>query len=283
MRVIRPLGFEYWSNMSEEKMSNARAERYSSLERAWKLYKNDGDLESRDFIIKSYTPLVESTARRIYAKRPWIFDFEDLKQAGMIGLVNAVERYDPERGILFGTYAPMRIVGSIYDEINSMDWTPRAMRQKIRKTILAIQKIEGAGSGTPSQERVAEEAGISKEDVNIAMQHASMTHVSAMDNATVSSLENNSAGTKFVSSASAIYADMNLATEQIHQKMEIARALAQVCTEEEIDVLLLHFYEEKTLKQVGEALGFSSSKVSSLKRSALDKLSKTLRKEDWTL
>src|SRR5690606_734523 len=102
--------------MTEETKSSALEKHYSSLDSAWKRYKENNDLEARDFIIKSYTPLVEGTARRIFAKRPWIFDLEDLKQAGMIGLVNAVERYDPERGILFGTYAPMRIVGSIYDE-----------------------------------------------------------------------------------------------------------------------------------------------------------------------
>lgn len=146
--------------MPEEKDQSALEAHYSSLDRAWKEYKEHGSIEARDFIINAYTPLVESTARRIFQKKPWIFEFQDLKQAGMIGLVNAVERYDPSRGILFGTYAPRRIIGSIYDEINSMDWTPRAMRQKIRKTLLAVQKFENDGAEAPTPAQVAESAGI---------------------------------------------------------------------------------------------------------------------------
>lgn len=266
--------------MTEENRQSAQEAHYSSLDRAWKRYKEDNDLKARDFIIESYIPLVKGTARKIHTKRPWIFDLADLEQAGMIGLVNAVERFDPERKILFGTFANMRIVGSIYDEINSMDWTPRAMRQRIRKTLLAIQKIEKAGNTSPSTEQVADTAGISQEDVSIALQHAPMTHVSAMDHDTVGALESNM-GARFVSSASAAAADMNTKVDNIHQRMEIARLLKQFCTRDEASVLILHFFEEKTLKQVGETLGFSSSKVSSLKRKALNKLATVIDKNDW--
>lgn len=268
--------------MPEEKDQSALEAHYSSLDRAWKEYKEHGSIEARDFIINAYTPLVESTARRIFQKKPWIFEFQDLKQAGMIGLVNAVERYDPSRGILFGTYAPRRIIGSIYDEINSMDWTPRAMRQKIRKTLLAVQKFENDGAEAPTPAQVAESAGIPEQDVAIAMKHASRTHIGAVDQETVTALEGSS-GARFLSFSHNSENDMSKATERIHQKLELHKALTLVCTDEEVNVLLLHFYEEKTLKQVGEELGFSSSKVSSLKRSALDKLSEVLDKEDWSL
>ena len=267
--------------MVTESDLDAEAAHYSSLDEAWKRYKQQGDLKAKEFIIIAYKPMVESSARRIYAKKPWIFDLADLKQAGMIGLIHAVERYDPERGIKFGTYAPRRVSGAILDEVNSVDWTPRGVRQKIRKTVLALQEFSSKGNNSPSNEEIAKKAGIEPGEVYTARKNAPKTHVGNVDSHMVHTLEQGAIA-QYTSVSKTPETDTQLAIDRVDQRVEIAKALGN-CTEEETQVILMHFYDGKTLKQIGEELGFSSSKISSIKKSALTKLYNLMDKDDWDL
>lgn len=254
---------------------------YDNLTQAWKDYKNEGSATAKEFIISSYTPLVESIARKFSLKRPWIFEFNDLRQAGMLGLLDAVERFDLGMDTAFGTYARIRITGSIIDEINSVDWTPRAMRQKIRKALIASQQLESAGNHNPSEEEIAEQAGLSIEDVATGLTHSQKTHVSAIDNTTVTILEGISSPSNYTSFAKGNASDANKAIEHAHQRVELDRALEELCTIEQQQVLRLHFFEERTLKEVGEILGFSASKASSLKKSGIKALGAAFHPDDW--
>lgn len=266
----------YQNDMSSES-------HYASLNAAWENYKKRGDRVARDFIIISYAPLVERIASRAYKKKPWIFDLNDLRQAGFLGLMEAVEKFDPSRNILFSTFAPRRIQGAIYDEINSMDWTPRSVREKIRSVIRATETHYGENQHRPSLEELAEISGLSKENVEIALNYAPKTYVGNIDNASVVDYESGKITglVGFVAGAKEKGDNVEGIVDKTSTRQIFLDQISELCTDEEAQVLLLHFYDEKNLKDIAVLMGCSASKVSHLRKSALRKLKQSNSVEDF--
>src|SRR3954469_18572452 len=126
----------------------------------WLEYRRTRDKALRDRLIVNYSPLVKYVAGRLGSGLPAHVDEADLVSYGLLGLMSAIDRYDPERDIKFETYAIARIRGSIIDELRTLDWVPRSVRSRAREIERAIRKLESVNGRAPSDEQIADEVGI---------------------------------------------------------------------------------------------------------------------------
>ena len=131
-----------------------------AIEEVWQKYRLSRDKALRDRLILNYAPLVKYVAGRISTSLPAHVDEGDLVSYGLLGLIGAIERYDPGREIKFETYAISRIKGSIIDELRSLDWVPRSVRSRAREIERAMLELENRFKRPPSDEEVANEIGI---------------------------------------------------------------------------------------------------------------------------
>src|SRR3712207_120595 len=132
----------------------------------WRQYKTTGDQALRDRLILTYAPLVKYVAGRLGSGLPAHVDEGDLVSYGLLGLIGAIERYDPDRDVKFETYAIARIKGSIIDELRAMDWVPRSVRARARDIERAIAELEAKLGRAPSDEEISSKLGITQEELD---------------------------------------------------------------------------------------------------------------------
>ncbi len=131
----------------------------------WRRYKGEGDASARERLVVAYSPLVKFVAGRLGAGLPSHVDDADLISYGLMGLIGAIERFEPERGIKFETFAMTRIRGAIIDELRSLDWVPRSVRARAREIEAAQAKLEHELQRAPSEEELAAKLGIGEEEL----------------------------------------------------------------------------------------------------------------------
>src|ERR671937_518812 len=136
----------------------------TELRELWARYKKKRDEKAREQLVLAYSPLVKFVAGRMSSGLPAHIEESDLISYGLLGLIGAIERFDPDREIKFETFAVARIKGSIIDELRSLDWVPRSVRAKAREIEAAHAKLERTLGRTPTDEEVANELGVSVED-----------------------------------------------------------------------------------------------------------------------
>src|SRR5215218_10478641 len=146
----------------------------------WQEFKRTGDRGLRDRLILTYAPLVKYVAGRLGSGLPAHVDEGDLVSYGLLGLIGAIERYDPDREIKFETYAISRIKGQIIDELRGMDWVPRSVRSRAREIEKVHNRLEHRLRRTPTDEEIAEEMGISVEEFQEALLRISNSTVVAL-------------------------------------------------------------------------------------------------------
>ena len=147
----------------------------------WRSYRKSGDAGMRDRLILTYAPLVKFVAGRISSGLPSHVDENDLVSYGLLGLIGAIERYDPDRDVKFETYAIARIKGSIIDELRAMDWVPRSVRSRAREIERAIAKLEAELHRSPTDEEIAEKLGIELEELDQSLLDISRSSIAALD------------------------------------------------------------------------------------------------------
>src|SRR5512145_3527359 len=140
-------------------------ERQDDTQKLWREYKRTGDQALRDRLILTYAPLVKYVAGRLGSGLPAHVDEGDLVSYGLLGLIGAIERYDPDREIKFETYAIARIKGAIIDELRALDWVPRSVRARARDIERAIATLEAKLHRPPSDEEIAKQVGITVEEL----------------------------------------------------------------------------------------------------------------------
>ena len=147
----------------------------------WQEYKRTRDQLLRDRLILTYAPLVKYVAGRLGSGLPAHVDEGDLVSYGLLGLIGAIERFDPDRDIKFETYAIARIKGSIIDELRSMDWVPRSVRARARDIERAIAALESKLTRAPTDEEIAEKLGITEEEFQESLLEISRSSIAALD------------------------------------------------------------------------------------------------------
>ena len=147
----------------------------------WAEYKSNGTVDARERLILNYAPLVKFVAGRVASGLPQSVDQSDLVSYGIFGLIDAIDKFEPERGWKFETYAISRIKGAIIDELRSIDWVPRSVRTKAREVERAYSKLEGELHRTPEESEVAAEMGISQDDLATTLSQISYVGIVALD------------------------------------------------------------------------------------------------------
>ena len=240
------------------------------MQRVWLEYRRTKDQKLRDRLILTYAPLVKYVAGRLGSGLPAHVDDEDLASYGLLGLIGAIERFDPSREIKFETYAMGRIKGAIIDELRSLDWVPRSVRSRARQIERTIGELEAKLGRAPTDEEIAGKLGVSQEELDDDLFQISRTSIAALDE-----LWTVSAGGDQVSLIDTIEdttgPSPTLALDETELREAMADAIAGLPEREKI-VITLYYYEELTLREIGEVLGVTESRVSQLHTKAVLRL-----------
>jgi RNA polymerase sigma factor FliA len=236
----------------------------------WLQYRRTGDQGLRDRLILTYAPLVKYVAGRLGSGLPAHVDDDDLVSYGLLGLIGAIERFDPGREIKFETYAMARIRGSIIDELRSMDWVPRSVRARARDIERAIGELEARLGRAPTDEEISGKLGLSQDELNESLSEISRTSISALDELwTVSSGGDQIALIDTIEDVQGPNPQSTLAETELKEAM--GEAIARLPEREKL-VITLYYYEELTLREIGEVLGVTESRVSQLHTKAILRL-----------
>lgn len=231
-----------------------------SIDELWADFKRSGNQDARDRLIVHYSPLVKYVAGRVSAGLPHSIEQADLVSYGIFGLIDAIEKFDTSRNIKFETYAITRIKGSIIDELRAIDWVPRSVRAKARSVERAYAKLEAQLLRTPSDAEVAEELGISDEELQAIFNQISFVGLIALDEV-LSSGSGERGDTTTLGDTIPDRGEGPVAAFEVEEmKHLLAGAINRLGDREKI-VLTLYYYESLTLAQIGEVLGVTESRV----------------------
>ena len=239
----------------------------SELAELWKVYLNDRNNKTvRDKLIVQYIYLTRYVIGRIKVNLPPSFSYEDIASYGVEGLIDAVEKYSPERGAKFETYALMRIRGAIIDKIRANDWLPRTIRKKIKEVKDTISTLKTELNRMPTSAEIGERLGIEKEKVDeILAQETSIDSLYDKKNLGDESVE-------IIDTIEDVKSERpEEAAEKKDAKKELEKALKRL-PERERMLLVFYYHENMTLKEIGEAINVSESRVCQLHAQAIMKL-----------
>ena len=237
----------------------------------WLEYRRTGDQRLRDRLVLTYAPLVKYVAGRLGSGLPAHVDEGDLVSYGLLGLMGAIERYDPERDVKFETYAISRIKGSIIDELRAMDWVPRSVRSRARDIERAIAELEAKLGRAPTDEEISVKLGISEDELEESLSEISRSSIAALDELwTVSGSGGDQVALiDTIEDTTGPEPQSELAATEL--KEALGEAIARLPEREKL-VVTLYYYEELTLREIGEVLGVTESRVSQLHTKAILRL-----------
>jgi len=236
----------------------------------WLEYRRTHDRALRDRLILTYAPLVKFVAGRLGASLPAHVDEQDLVSYGLLGLIGAIERFDPDREIKFETYAIARIKGAIIDELRSLDWVPRSVRTRAREIERAIVELERRLVRAPTDAEIAAKVGLTERELEDSLAEIGRSSMAALDE-----LWTPSGGGDQISLIDTIEdttgPDPEFSLEQTEMREALGEAIARLPEREKL-VVTLYYYEELTLREIGEVLGVTESRVSQLHTKAVLRL-----------
>ena len=230
----------------------------SVIEKLWAEYKATGAREARDRLIVHYSPLVKYVAGRVSVGLPQNIEQADLVSYGIFGLIDAIDKFDPDRNIKFETYAIARIKGAIIDELRSIDWVPRSVRAKARAVEKAYATLEANLLRTPTDAEVASEMGMSESELHTVFNQISFVGLVALDEMLSGGERGES--TTLGDTLPDRGAGPVAAFEVEEMKQILASAINRLGDREKV-VLTLYYYEGLTLAEIGEVLGVTESRV----------------------
>ena len=228
----------------------------------WATFKEDDDADAREQLIINYSPLVKYVAGRLSSSLPQTVDTADLISYGIFGLIDAIEKYDPDRGIKFETYAIARIKGAIIDELRAMDWVPRSVRARARELETAYITLETRLKRVPEDSEVAEEMGISPRELHDILSKLSYTSIVSFEELWVGGDREDRGNAMSVIEDET--ADDPVKMFEAEEIKDILASAIERLPERERIVIGLYYYEGLTLKEIGQVLGVTESRVSQL-------------------
>ena len=237
----------------------------------WAAYKNTGDSVARERLILNYSPLVKYVAGRLSSNLPQNVDTADLISYGVFGLIDAIEKFNPERGIKFETYAIARIKGAIIDELRAMDWVPRSVRARAREIETAYVALENRLKRVPSDAEVAAEMNIPLSDLHAIFTKLSYTSVVSFEELWSGGSDRDDKNSPVASIRDHTAEDPVQVFESAEVKDILAGAIERLPEREKV-VIALYYYEGLTLKEIGAVLGVTESRVSQLHTKAVLRL-----------
>jgi RNA polymerase sigma factor for flagellar operon FliA len=236
----------------------------------WHRYHLRGDPEARATLLRQYLPLVRNVAGRMAIGFPRSVELSDLINTGVIGLVEAFRNFDPERGVKFETYAVPRIRGAILDELRALDWVPRSTRAKSREIDRALTALENDTGRRPTDGEIARKIGYTVEELNAAKGDVCGSTLLSLDETIYKEEDSHQ-----VPRIETVRDNSRLSALGDLEKSELRAFLVTAIdrlTEQEKLVIALYYFEELTLKEIGEVMSISESRVSQIHTKAVLKL-----------
>jgi len=226
------------------------------------------DEQERERLLTEQLPQVRYLARRIHERLPRHVPFEDLVHAGVLGLIDALHKFDRNKHVQFGSYAKFRIRGAILDSLREMDWSPRDLRRKSRRLEEAHSKLRAALGRNPSEPELAAELGMDLRGLQLLLGEIDGLEVGSLRVQSSHDGKEEDLGEHLPDHAEETPLVLCLRAEM---KDLLARAI-QDLPEKERQVLALYYYEELTMKEVGAVLGVGESRVSQIHSMAVVRL-----------
>ena len=252
-------------------MPNVSAKDNENVDLLWTQYKESPSVELRNRLIEIYMPLVRFNGERIRARFPNEVELDDLISSGYFGLMDAIEAFDLSRGVKFETYCTARIQGAMLDEIRNLDWVPRLIRSRASKLNEAVRKLEISLGREPTDAEIAQSMGITlaevqklkKETATVGLVSLNWKHGSEDSDREVHEVD--------------VLEDRRTTdpTQSIQRK-DIMKLITKGLSQNERLIIILYYYEEMTMKEIGATLDLSESRVSQMHTSVMRRLQEQL-------
>ncbi len=232
--------------------------------------------DERGKVILQYAPLVKYVANRLAMRLPPNISIDDLVSAGVIGLIDAIDKFDPDKNIKFKTYAEFRIRGAMLDELRSMDWVPRSLRKKAGELERAYSELEQALGRPAEDEEVADALGIGLDDFYRLIDETK--NITFLDIDVIKkNLPEGGADEDLFDLISDEGKDDPFSKLNLLEVKEILREAIQSLPEKERLVVTLYYYEELTMREIGEVMGYTESRISQMHTKAMLRLRARLK------
>lgn len=229
----------------------------------WRSFKESHDAKAREHLIIHFAPLVKFVAGRVGGKLPPNVETADLMSYGLFGLIDAIEKFEPERGIKFESYAMTRIRGAIIDELRALDWIPRSIRSKARQIEQAFAALESKLHRSPSDEELAAELDVSMGELQQTFSQLSTVNVIALDELL------GGEGLTFAETLADTEAvDPAMSAEAQEAKRLLSEAINQLPDREKL-VIQSYYFDGMTLSQIGEIMRVTESRISQMHSKAV--------------
>jgi RNA polymerase sigma factor for flagellar operon FliA len=241
------------------------------IEQVWEQFTRCRDVASRNILIEHYLPLVKYSAERLYVRFPKSVALDDLHSAGILGLMDAIEKFDSARNVKFETYGVRRIEGTIWDYIRKTDWVPRFVRAQAKRLQAVRQRLESLFGRSPTDKEMADELGMDMDRFCDYRQDASALGLVSLNAA----LTDEGEGVMGIDMIADQKSQSPLA--KAHQR-DIQALVKKGLSRQEQLVIILYYYEQMTMKEIGKTLGISESRVCQLHSDILTRLRGQLNK-----
>ena len=248
------------------------------VKQVWKKHKKNPTVELRNILIERYLHIVRFNAERIHAKLPTEVELDDLISAGMFGLIDAIEAFDLERGVKFETYCSPRIRGAILDELRSMDWVPRLVRNRSQRLQNATKELQSQLGRLPSEAEIAQRIGVSVDEYKRIARDGKAVAMTSLSRRAF-----NGDSTRDLTEIDVLRDDQTTGPLETLQKSDLKRLVQQGLTPTERLILVLYYYEQMTMKEIGVTLDLSESRVSQMHSAIVERLRFQLKQRDADL
>jgi RNA polymerase sigma factor for flagellar operon FliA len=238
-----------------------------NIEQIWEQFYKTGETSFRNLLMEHYRPIVKYTAERLRSKLPEKVELDDLISAGTFGLMDAIDAFDPTRGVKFETYCSPRIRGAILDELRSMDWVPRLVRARAHQLTKAVHSLETHLGRKPTEKEMAEELDMDMDEFSRLRNDANAVGLVSLD-----TKYNEGEGEKDIREIDVIKDQRSEDPLTEAQKRDLKNLLTKGLTRAERLIVVLYYYEEMTMKEIGATLDLSESRVSQMHSSIIARL-----------
>lgn len=241
----------------------------------WKQWKKNKDDQVANELVQMYMHLVTYHVERMVGNVPANIRREDLESYALMGLFDALNKFEPDRDLKFNTYASYRIRGAIIDGLRKEDWLPRSLRDQVKRVEETSEKLEQQLNKTPSSEDIARELNMTTEEVETIYHHSLYSHILSIDRQPQTGDQGDLEDLKII-----LEDEQGVKPDEHLMRQEALQILSQkikTLNENEQIVISLFYYDELTMTEIGEVLDLTTSRISQIHKSALFKLRNTLK------